>query len=101
VILARDHAPYERRLAREQLKRIRRDTRSTYESEGGSTVVVKIKQYLGNSHTLEVHNTNNEQTNCELDEIKVEHRHWYDSLTEAKADKSYDNCAWCLGASTR
>ena len=64
-------------------------------------VVVKVKRYLGNSNTLELHDTNNENTNCQLDEIKSEHRHWYDTLTEAKRDKSYDNCAWCLTGSTR
>lgn len=64
-------------------------------------MVVKVKQYLGNSNTLEVHDTNNENTNCQLDEIKSEHRHWYDTLTEAKQDKSYDNCGWCLTGSTR
>jgi hypothetical protein len=64
-------------------------------------MVVKVKRYLGNSNTLEVHDTNNEKTNCQLDEIKSEHRHWYDTLTEAKADKAYDNCAYCLTGSTR
>ena len=64
-------------------------------------MVVKLKRYLGNSNTLEVHDTQNEQTNCQLDEIKYEHRHWYDSLSEAKQDRSYDNCAWCLTGSTR
>lgn len=63
--------------------------------------MVKLKRYLGNTNTLEVHDTNNENTNCQLSEIKVEHRKWYDTLTEAKQDRSYDNCAWCIGNSTR
>jgi hypothetical protein len=66
-----------------------------------ANVVVKLKRYLGNGNTLEVHDTQNEKTNCQLDEIKVEHRHWYDTLAEAKRDKAYDNCAWCVGGSTR
>lgn len=64
-------------------------------------MVVKLKRCLGNTNTLEVHDTDNESTNCQLDEIKPEHREWYDTLTEAKRDHSYDNCAWCLGGSTR
>lgn len=64
-------------------------------------MVTKLKRYLGNTNTLEVHDTNNEDTNCQLDEISSEHRRWYDTLTEAKADRDYDNCSWCLGGSTR
>ena len=64
-------------------------------------MVLKLKRYLGNVNTLEVHDTQNEQTNCQLDEIGLEHRRWYDTLAEAKAERSYDNCAWCLGSSTR
>lgn len=63
--------------------------------------MIKHKRFLGNLNTLEVHDTQYEKTNCQLDEIKVEHRKWYDSLASAKADRSYDNCHWCLGASTR
>lgn len=63
--------------------------------------MIKLKRYLGNTNTLEVHDTDNEKTNCQLDEILVEHRKWYDTLASAKADKSYDNCAWCIGSSTR
>ena len=64
-------------------------------------MVVKVKRYLGNTNTLEVHDAYNENANCQLDEITLAHRRWYDSLTEAKADEAYDNCAWCLGGSTR
>lgn len=64
-------------------------------------MVVKVKRFLGNINSLEVHDTNNEQVNCQLDEISADHRKWYDTLAAAKADKSYDNCAWCIGNSTR
>jgi hypothetical protein len=64
-------------------------------------MIYKPKRYLGNVNTLEVHDTSNEQTNCQIDEIAPEHRRWYDSLAEAKRDHPYDNCYWCLGASTR
>jgi malonyl CoA-acyl carrier protein transacylase len=60
-----------------------------------------LKRYLGNTNSDEVHDTDNENTNCQLDEILVEHRKWYDTLTQAKADRSYDNCAYCLGGSSR
>lgn len=63
--------------------------------------MIKLKRYLGNTNTVEVHDTRNEQTSCQLAEIKPEHRRWYDTLAEAKADRAYDNCYWCLGASTR
>jgi len=61
----------------------------------------KPKRYLGNLNTLEVHDTAKESTNCQLEEIRPEHRRWYDTLTEAKRDRSYDNCHWCIGQSTR
>lgn len=48
-------------------------------------MIQKLKRYLGNTNSLEVHDTANEQTNCQLDEIKAEHRRWYDTLQDAKA----------------
>lgn len=64
-------------------------------------MIAKLKRYLGNTNTLELHDTQNEKANCELDEILAEHRRWYDTAAEAKADASYDNCYWCIGSSTR
>ena len=64
-------------------------------------MIAKLKQYLGNTNTLEVHDTYNERVSCHLDAIKTDHRRWYDTLAEAKRDYSYDNCHWCLGGSTR
>jgi hypothetical protein len=64
-------------------------------------MVTKVKRFLGNTNTLEVHDTDNENTNCQLDEIQAEHRRWYDTLQEAKRDLDYDNCHWCLGGSAR
>ena len=62
--------------------------------------IYKLKRYLGNTHTLELHDTSNEKSGCQLDEIKVENRRWYDSVAQAKADLAYDNCAHCLTGST-
>ena len=56
-----------------------------------------MKRYLGNLHTVEVHDTHNENPNCQLDKINVEHRGWYDSLAAAKASHPFDYCYWCLG----
>ncbi len=64
-------------------------------------MIAKKKRFLGNTNTLEVHDTYNEKNGCRLDEIKLEHRRWYDTLAEAKRDRRYDNCHWCLGGSTR
>lgn len=64
-------------------------------------MIYKQKRYLGNTNNLEVHDTSNESSNCQLDEVKSEHRKWYDTLSEAKRDRDYDNCHWCLGGSTR
>ena len=63
--------------------------------------MIKLKRYLGNINTLEVHDTQNERTNCRLDAIRSEHKRWYGSLSVAKIDRSYDNCAYCLSGSTR
>ena len=59
------------------------------------------KRYLGNINHLEVHDTDREQRGCQIGEIPAAHRRWYDSLDEARRDERYDNCAWCLGSSTR
>ena len=64
-------------------------------------MITKRKRYLGNVNTLEVHDTYNEKSRCRLNEIKLEHRRWYDTLVEAKRNYAYDNCHWCLGGSTR
>jgi len=51
-------------------------------------VITKLTRYLGNTNTLEVHDPLIERTSCQLDEIKPEHRRWYDTLTEAKAGRA-------------
>lgn len=52
------------------------------------------KRYLGNSNTEEVHDLDNEQTNCQIGEIKKEHIVCFSTLSAAKK-AGYDNCAWC------
>ncbi len=58
------------------------------------------KRYLGNSNTKEVHDLRNQQTQCQIDEIKDEHKVWF-KTPEAAKKAGYDPCYWCLGGSKR
>lgn len=59
------------------------------------------EQYLGNVAKKEVHDLDNEQTNCQIDEIiKAEHDRPFTSLQAAHA-AGYDNGHWCIGGSKR
>lgn len=61
------------------------------------------RHYLGNKHKMEVHDLYNEKTPCQIDEIiKANHAMGFspDTLNEAH-NCGYDNCAHCLGNSTR
>jgi hypothetical protein len=64
---------------------------------------MKGERYLANTSPskLEVHDLDNEQTLCQINEIiAAGHDRPYDSLSGARA-AGFDNCAYCLGASTR
>lgn len=62
-------------------------------------------RYLGNNSPskMEVHDLQNENINCQIAEI-IQARHAVvfdpDTLTQAHSE-GYDNCAYCLGGSTR
>lgn len=61
------------------------------------------EQYLANTNesSLEVHDLDNENKNCQIDEIiAAGHDKPYGSLEDAHRD-GYDNCHWCLGGSKR
>lgn len=59
------------------------------------------QQFLGNTHTKEVHDLDNEQENCRIDAIiEAGHDKPYIYLVQAHQD-GYDNCANCLTASVR
>jgi hypothetical protein len=61
------------------------------------------KQYLGNRHTTEVHDLEKETNDCQVDEIiSAGHAVVFspDTLGQAHSE-SYDNCAYCVGGSTR
>lgn len=59
-----------------------------------------MPRFLGNKNTMEVHDTSNEKTSCQLDEIKEDHKVWFHTLDEAHS-RDFDNCAWCIGGSKR
>lgn len=61
------------------------------------------QRYLANTNPtkLEVHDLDNEQTNCQIGKIIDAHHEFpYNSLEEAHK-AGYDNCAYCIGGSTR
>ena len=61
------------------------------------------ERYLANKSVSkkEVHDLDNEKTQCQIDEIiKAGNDKPYNSLKSARAD-GYDNCAYCIGSSTR
>lgn len=61
------------------------------------------ERYLANTSVSkkEVHDLDNEKTQCQIDEIiKAKHDKPYTSLASANTD-GYDNCAHCIGNSTR
>lgn len=61
------------------------------------------ERYLANASPskMEVHDLDNERVGCYIDEIiRAGHDRPYTSLETARAN-GYDNCAWCLGGSTR
>ena len=58
-------------------------------------------QYCGNTSEKEVHDLDNEKTQCQIDEIiRAGHATPYYSLTAAHHD-GYDNCHYCVGSSIR
>ena len=64
------------------------------------------KKHLGNGSTTEVHDLDREDTSgsgCQIDEIiRANHAVTFDPDTLAEAHRQgYDNCAKCIGGSTR
>jgi hypothetical protein len=61
------------------------------------------ERYLANKSPSkrEVHDLDNEKTQCQIDEIiAAGNDKPYTSLSAARTD-GYDNCAYCIGNSTR
>jgi len=60
-------------------------------------------RFLGNLRTTEVHDLTRETTQCQIDEIlRAGHAVGFrpDTLAQAHSER-YDNCAYCIGGSTR
>lgn len=59
-----------------------------------------MPRYLGNMSPTkkEVHDAENPKSQCQLGEIKD--KRWFNTLEEAHR-AGLDNCAYCLGRSTR
>lgn len=53
-------------------------------------------RYLGNSSSEEIHDLENEQAACQIEEIRVDRRHYFNSIEEALTI-GYDHCAYCFG----
>ena len=54
------------------------------------------ERYCGNTNTLEVHDLDSENTNCQIDEIiDAGHDKPFNSLAAAH-NAGYDDCDWCL-----
>lgn len=56
----------------------------------------RSSRYLGNSSTRELHDINNEQTGCQIDEIRIDRCVRFKSTKEAQ-ELGYDYCAYCFG----
>ncbi|MFW6120951.1 MAG: 3-hydroxyacyl-CoA dehydrogenase [Petrotogales bacterium] len=58
-----------------------------------------MTRYLANGDKKEIHDLENEQENCQIEEIKLEHRESLDSLERALRyirEYGYNGCKWCL-----
>lgn len=67
------------------------------------TRVRPTNRFLGNTNKKEVHDLRSEKPNCQIDAIlRAGHGVVFspDTLTQARSE-GYDNCAYCVGGSTR
>ena len=62
-------------------------------------MVIEVRRYLGNTLSAHIHDADHESANCRLGRIAPDHRRRYDTLEEARADSSYEDCSWCMGGS--
>jgi len=58
------------------------------------------QRYLGNQSHKEVHDLDNEKSNCEIDKIIAAKNDVPFNWVSRAYDKGYDNCAHCLGPAT-
>jgi len=62
----------------------------------GAPGMSKPTQFLGNSHTREVHDLQNTKKNCRIDSITADRRVYFKTADDA-AKAGYDYCAYCFG----
>lgn len=55
-----------------------------------------VTRYLGNSRVGELHDLENETHACQVDEIRIDRRHYFPTIEEA-LNLGYDYCAFCFG----
>ena len=55
-----------------------------------------VTRYLGNSNSQELHDLENQQASCQIDEIRFDHVIYFASLEQAQS-MGYDACAYCFG----
>ena len=55
-----------------------------------------LTRYLGNAVTGELHDLENETGACQIAEIRLDRRHYFDTVEQAVA-MGYDFCAFCFG----
>lgn len=53
-------------------------------------------RYLGNAKTEELHDVENENAACQLNEIRIDRRHYFNNINDA-LNLGYDYCAYCFG----
>jgi hypothetical protein len=53
-------------------------------------------RYLGNSYSEELHDLDNEKTSCQLNELRIDRRHFFTNIDQA-LNLGYDYCAYCFG----
>ncbi|SET51859.1 hypothetical protein SAMN05216326_13224 [Nitrosomonas marina] len=55
-----------------------------------------LTRYLGNTLTEELHDLDNETGACQIPELRIDRRHYFDTIEQALA-MGYDHCAFCFG----
>lgn len=63
----------------------------------GRAAAVEIPtRYLGNAYSEEIHDLDNQTDGCQINEIRIDRRHFFNTVEEA-LNLGYDYCAYCFG----
>jgi hypothetical protein len=63
---------------------------------GSVATAAEKTRFLGNSHARELHDLENVKRQCQIDEIRSDHRIYFKTQREAET-AGYDYCAYCFG----